>query len=117
MHLAAHSYSDDALRKCKMLPVADLGKPRDDGSTPLHDVAWTLHWLRDMRVSGRVERLQGVLQWMLDQPECPIDAPDDRRVTAAGLLTASAHDDLRLIAMLPAARAAWTGAVAGACKK
>ena len=116
MRYAANCLTDDALDKCRMLPVTDLGHENSTGgNTPLHIVA-------TFPRCELSQHFREVLQWMLDQPECDIDAADVRGVTAADLLAARAHRDPRPLAMLRAARAerarwtpqraAWTGAVA-----
>lgn len=62
-----------------------------------------------------------VFQWMLNQPECPLDAVNSDGQTAGDYLSGSGAHFARPLAMLQAAqaararwtvlRAAWTGAV------
>jgi hypothetical protein len=129
MHLAAASCYD-ALEKCKMLPAADLEcrKDREDRGefySPLHFIAESvLIWCNE----PNGERCLEVLQWMLDQPECPIHRRDGLGRTVADMFS-SKSKYARPLAMVRAAeaarrrwtplRAAWTGvaavaAVAGA---
>jgi hypothetical protein len=103
MHLAARSHSE-ALLKCKMLPVADCGKQfNNSGHTPLLDVMWNMYILY-YETTEHVERLEEVLQWMLDQPECVIDAPDPNGFTPFQAFVGSGRG-ARPMAMLRAARA------------
>jgi hypothetical protein len=114
MRYAANCLTDDALHKCKLLPVTDLGQQCNSGSRPLHIVA-------SLPFSESSQLFWEVLQWMVDQPECDIDAVDNRGHTAADLVAASVYCDPRSLAMLRAERAArarwtplraaWTGAV------
>jgi hypothetical protein len=126
MHLAATS-SYDVLEKCKMLPAADLECriTRNGIYSPLYLITQSLLiWcLPRCMPSGmsRGERLVQVLQWMLDQPECPIYDYDGHGCTVADVFSRNPAY-ARPLAMVRAAeaarrrwtplRAVWTGAVA-----
>jgi hypothetical protein len=124
MHLAVTSCYD-ALEKCKMLPVADLErrKDREEFCTPLYLIAeLLLIWCLPPNQLNGEHRLE-VLQWMLDQPECPILNRDNYGRTVADMFSRKS-EYARPLAMVRAAeaaqrrwsplRAVWTGAVAAA---
>jgi hypothetical protein len=133
MHYAAKSRRE-ALAKCKLLPVADLASLTNHAhETPLHVLAWNLRRLLLQPVGAlepaRAERFGGceaaavhleVLEWMLDQPECPIDAANCYGdLTAAHLLGGTSARAMVRTAQAARARwtplrAAWTGVVGAA---
>jgi len=110
MHWAALS-DNGGLEKCKMLPVKDLGYCASGcvSGTPLHYVAKVLCCMPPW-FPLQLERRLEVLQWMLDQPECPIYNRDDRGRTVADIF-ADGPVYARPLAMVRAAEAAqrrWT---------
>jgi ankyrin repeat protein len=116
MHYAA-STIHDPVKKCELLPRGHLGAGAGIKiGTPLHLVAFRMRHHDIVRVC-----MMEVLQWMVNQPECALDAVNEEGRTALDILddmaeTAAARAVLRT-AMLERARwsllrAAWTATVA-----
>jgi hypothetical protein len=128
MHYAAKSRRG-ALEKCKLLPVTDLAcRTVGTNETPLHVLAQFLRRLLTPSVDPDAVALLQVFQWMVEQPECPLDAVNSDGKTAGDYLSGCGAHFARPLAMLQAAQAArarwtplrtaWTGAVVtGSCKK
>jgi hypothetical protein len=122
MHFAT-CFGKYALEKCKLLPVADLNA-RNTHGTSLHAVVHNLTFLAKGGYSYALrQELVELLQWMVQQPECALDAVDHRDLTALDMLseeqsTAAARDVVRTAveqrARWSTLRATWTAAVAAA---
>jgi hypothetical protein len=120
-------FSQYALEKCKLLPAADLNVHNMYG-TPLHLAAGALTYLvqQGHHLAWRqayIARYVDLLQWMVQQPECVVDAVNYSRCTALDILgdmaeTAAARAVVRTAmeqrARWSTLRATWTATVAGA---
>jgi hypothetical protein len=95
MHEAARGFGHDSLEKCKILPAADLGCRTIHQQTPLHILAHELnfyayYFCTHYGMVGRINRLEGMLRWMVDAVQCPVDAMDLWGRTAADMLRSAA---------------------------
>jgi hypothetical protein len=106
---------ENALEKCKMLPVADLSSCAETFGTPLRLLL--AHLARRGR-AGNFEFMQ-LLQWVVNQPECALDnvqgvldvLTKHPGTAPYALIVQTAMEQRARWSLL---RAAWTGAVAGA---
>jgi ankyrin repeat protein len=116
MHYAA-STIHDPVAKCDLLPRGHLAAGAGTRlGTPLHLVALRLRHYDIMRVC-----MMEVLQWMVDQPECVLDAVNREGCTALDMLseeqsTAAARDVVQSAmeqrARWRTLRTTWTATVA-----
>jgi len=126
MHLAADSYQ--ALAKCKLLPVCDLNAHDNRFDTPLHTVTWRIRHLSYSPAQIAKSGVLDVLQWMVQQPECVLDAVSWLGATSTSILLLATTNGNTAVSTACGVvqtakeqrtrwsplRAAWTGAVAGA---
>jgi ankyrin repeat protein len=116
MHYAA-STIHDPVKKCELLPLKHLAAGAETKiGTPLHLVAFRMRHHDIVRVC-----MMDVLQWMVNQPECAVDAVNKEGRTALDILddmaeTAAARGVLRAAmeqqARWSLLRTAWTATVA-----